>query len=215
VRELRERTGLVLQDIAVEPYLTVRETITRQAGYYQAPRGVPEVIGLVGLAGLERRKVRSLSGGQKRRLDLALGLIGDPELLYLDEPTTGFDPAARRSAWDLVRELRATGTTILLTTHDMAEAQTLADRVVLLSNGAVVAEGTPAGLGGRDKNTCPHQLHAAAERSGRRPPGTCPHTERSGGDRDRQPDRGTAPADQLGHSARRNPVRNQRGSAQP
>jgi ABC-2 type transport system ATP-binding protein len=150
MRELRERTGLVLQDIAVEPYLTVRETIARQAGYYQAPRPVPEVIGLVGLAGLERRKVRALSGGQKRRLDLALGLIGDPELLYLDEPTTGFDPAARRGAWDLIRALRASGTTILLTTHDMAEAQALADRVVLLNNGAVVAEGPPAGLGGRD-----------------------------------------------------------------
>jgi ABC-2 type transport system ATP-binding protein len=150
-RELRERTGLVLQDIAVEPYLTVRETIARQAGYYRAPRPVPEVIGLVGLGGLERRKVRSLSGGQKRRLDLALGLIGDPELLYLDEPTTGFDPAARHGAWDLVRALRASGTTILLTTHDMAEAQALADRVVLLNNGAVVAEGPPAGLGGRDQ----------------------------------------------------------------
>ena len=149
-RELRERTGLVLQDIAVEPYLTVRETIARQAGYYQAPRGVPEVIGLVGLAGLERRKVRTLSGGQKRRLDLALGLVGGPELLYLDEPTTGFDPAARRGAWDLIRALRAAGTTILLTTHDMAEAQALADRVVLLSGGAVVAEGPPAGLGGQD-----------------------------------------------------------------
>jgi ABC-2 type transport system ATP-binding protein len=149
-RELRERTGLVLQDIAVEPYLTVRETISRQAGYYRAPRDVPAVISLTGLAGLERRKVRALSGGQKRRLDLALGLIGGPEVLYLDEPTTGFDPAARRGAWDLVRQLRAAGTTILLTTHDMAEAQALADRVVLLSNGAVVAEGPPAGLGGRE-----------------------------------------------------------------
>jgi ABC-2 type transport system ATP-binding protein len=149
-RELRERTGLVLQDIAVEPYLTVRETIARQAGYYQAPRDVPEVISLAGLAGLERRKVRALSGGQKRRLDLALGLIGAPELLYLDEPTTGFDPAARRGAWDLVRQLRTAGITILLTTHDMAEAQALADRVVLLSHGAVVAEGPPAGLGGQD-----------------------------------------------------------------
>jgi len=149
-RDLRERTGLVLQDIAVEPYLTVRETIARQAGYYQAPWAVAEVIGLVGLAGLEKRKVRALSGGQKRRLDLALGLIGRPELLYLDEPTTGFDPAARHDAWDLVRQLRAAGTTILLTTHDMAEAQALADRVVLLSDGAVVAEGPPAGLGGRD-----------------------------------------------------------------
>ena len=162
-RELRERTGLVLQDIAVEPYLTVRETIARQAGYYQAPRAVPEVIGLVGLAGLERRKVRSLSGGQKRRLDLALGLIGSPELLYLDEPTTGFDPAARHDAWDLVRQLRAAGTTILLTTHDMAEAQALADRVVLLSGGVVVAEGPPAGLGGRDA--------ARARISFRLPPG--------------------------------------------
>jgi ABC-2 type transport system ATP-binding protein len=149
-RELRERTGLVLQDIAVEPYLTVRETIARQAGYYRAPRDVAAVISLAGLDGLERRKVRSLSGGQKRRLDLALGLIGDPEVLYLDEPTTGFDPAARRGAWDLVRQLRAAGTTILLTTHDMAEAQALADRVVLLSDGAVVAEGPPGGLGGTE-----------------------------------------------------------------
>jgi ABC-2 type transport system ATP-binding protein len=147
-RELRERTGLVLQDIAVEPYLTVRETIARSAGYYQAPRGVAEVISLVGLAGQERRKVRTLSGGQKRRLDLALGLIGNPELLYLDEPTTGFDPAARRDAWDLVRQLRAGGTTILLTTHDMDEAQALADRVVLLADGMVVASGPPRDLGG-------------------------------------------------------------------
>jgi ABC-2 type transport system ATP-binding protein len=149
-RELRERTGLVLQDIAVEPYLTVRETISRQAGYYPAPRDARDVISLVGLAGLERRKVKFLSGGQKRRLDLALGLIGNPELLYLDEPTTGFDPAARHSAWDLIRHLRAAGTTILLTTHDMAEAQALADRVVLLNNGLVVAEGPPAALGGSD-----------------------------------------------------------------
>ena len=149
-RELRERTGLVLQDIAVEPYLTVRETIARAAGYYRAPSGVAEVIGLVGLTGLERRKVRSLSGGQKRRLDLALGLIGNPALLYLDEPTTGFDPAARRDAWQLVRGLRTAGMTILLTTHDMDEAQALADRVVLLSGGVVVAVGEPAALGGRD-----------------------------------------------------------------
>ena len=179
-RELRERTGLVLQDIAVEPYLTVRETIAREAGYYAAPRGVAEVIslvglagqerrkvrtlsggqkrrldlalGLVGLAGLERRKVRTFSGGQKRRLDLALGLIGNPELLFLDEPTTGFDAAARREAWQLVRDLRTAGTTILLTTHDLDEAQTLADRLVLLSGGVVVAEGRPAELGGRDRS---------------------------------------------------------------
>lgn len=114
---LRERIGLVLQDIAVEPYLTVRETIARNAGYYPAPRDVDEVIGLVDLAGQEKKKVRTLSGGQKRRLDLALGMIGNPSLLFLDEPTTGFDPNARRGAWQLVRNLRDAGTTILLTTH--------------------------------------------------------------------------------------------------
>ncbi len=148
-RELRERIGLVLQDIAVEPYLTVRETIARNAGYYPAPRGVDEVIALVGLAGQERTKVRNLSGGRKRRLDLGLGLIGDPEVLFLDEPTTGFDPAARRDAWQLVRGLRDSGTTILLTTHYMEEAQALADRVAVLSGGQVVAQGTLADIGGR------------------------------------------------------------------
>ncbi len=148
-RELRERIGLVLQDIAVEPYLTVRETMARNAGYYPAPRGVDEVIALVGLAGEERTKVRNLSGGRKRRLDLGLGLIGNPELLFLDEPTTGFDPAARRDAWQLVRSLRDSGTTILLTTHYMEEAQALADRVAVLSDGQVVAQGTLADLGGR------------------------------------------------------------------
>ncbi|HEY3980148.1 MAG TPA: ABC transporter ATP-binding protein [Streptosporangiaceae bacterium] len=149
-RELRERIGLVLQDIAVEPYLTVRETVARNAGYYPAPRDVGEVISLVGLAGKERQKVRNLSGGQKRRLDLALGLVGNPELLFLDEPTTGFDPSARRDAWEIVRGLRAAGTTVLLTTHYMEEAQELADRVAVLSGGEIVAEGTPATIGGRD-----------------------------------------------------------------
>src|ERR1700722_2926375 len=149
-RELRERIGVVLQDIAVEPYLTVAETVARDAGYYPAPRDAGEVIELVGLAGQRRRTVRLLSGGQKRRLDLALGLIGNPELLFLDEPTTGFDPAARRDAWQLVRDLRSAGRTILLTTHAMDEAQALADRVVLMSGGVVVADGPTATLGGRD-----------------------------------------------------------------
>jgi ABC-2 type transport system ATP-binding protein len=149
-RELRERIGLVLQDIAVEPYLTVRETVARNAGYYREPRDVDEVIRLVDLAGLERRKVRTLSGGQKRRLDLALGMIGNPELLFLDEPTTGFDPNARREAWRLIRGLRDAGTTILLTTHYMEEAQELADRVAVMAAGRIAAEGTPATLGGRD-----------------------------------------------------------------
>ena len=158
-RALRARIGLVLQDIAVEPYLTVRETIARNAGYYPAPRDVGEVIGLAGLAGQTRQKVRNLSGGQKRRLDLALGLVGNPELLFLDEPTTGFDPNARRDAWQLVRSLRDEGTTIVLTTHYMEEAQELADRVAVLSDGQIVAKGTPASIGGRD--TAPARIRFA------------------------------------------------------
>jgi ABC-2 type transport system ATP-binding protein len=149
-RALREQIGLVLQDIAVEPYLTVRETVARNAGYYPAPRDVGEVIALVGLTGQERRKVRALSGGQQRRLDLALGLIGDPRLLFLDEPTTGFDPNARQDAWQIVRNLRDAGTTIVLTTHYMDEAQALADRVAVMSGGRIVAEGPPSTIGGRD-----------------------------------------------------------------
>ncbi|MFF4569564.1 ABC transporter ATP-binding protein [Streptomyces sp. NPDC001410] len=149
-RTLRERIGLVLQDIAVEPCLTVRETIARNAGYYPAPRDIDEVIRLVGLTGLGKKKVRSLSGGQKRRLDLALGLIGNPSLLFLDETTTGFDPNARRNAWQLIRDLRDAGTTVLLNTRYMEEARGLADRVAVIAAGRIVAEGTPATLGGRD-----------------------------------------------------------------
>ena len=149
-REFREQIGVVLQDIAVEPYLTVRETIARNAGYYPRPRDVDEVIGLAGLAGLERRTVRKLSGGQKRRLDLALGVVGRPRLLFLDEPTTGFDPAARQEAWATIRALRDAGTTILLTTHYMEEAQELADRVAVMASGRIVAEGPPSRIGGRD-----------------------------------------------------------------
>jgi ABC-2 type transport system ATP-binding protein len=149
-RELRAEVGLVLQDIAVEPYLTVRETIARNAGYYPHPRGVDEVIDLVDLAPQTRQKVKDLSGGQKRRLDLALGMIGDPRLLFLDEPTTGFDPNARRGAWEVVENLRRSGTTIVLTTHYMDEAQALADRVAVIAAGQIVAAGTPATIGGRD-----------------------------------------------------------------
>ncbi|MGI8578341.1 MAG: ABC transporter ATP-binding protein [Nocardioidaceae bacterium] len=166
-RALREQIGLVLQDIAVEPYLTLRETIARNAGYYPAPRDVDEVIGLVELSGKERQKVKDLSGGQKRRLDLALGMIGNPRLLFLDEPTTGFDPSARRGAWQVVRDLRSAGTTILLTTHYMEEAQELADRVAVIAAGAIVAEGSPATIGGRDtaqariRFALPHGCQAA------------------------------------------------------
>jgi ABC-2 type transport system ATP-binding protein len=149
-RQLREQIGLVLQELAVEPYLTVRESVSRNAGYYPNPRDVGEVIGLVGLAGKEKSKVKSLSGGQKRRLDLALGIIGNPRVLFLDEPTTGFDPTARRGAWEVIRGLSGLGTTILLTTHYMDEAQELADRVAVISRGKIIEEGTPATLGGRD-----------------------------------------------------------------
>ena len=149
-RKLREQIGLVLQDIAVEPYLTVRETIDRNAGYYPSPRRTGELIELVGLTEQAKQKVKDLSGGQKRRLDLALGMVGNPRLLFLDEPTTGFDPNARRGAWQLVRDLRAAGTTILLTTHYMDEAQALADRVAVITHGQIVAEGPPSTIGGRD-----------------------------------------------------------------
>ena len=150
-RQLREQIGIVLQDLAVEPNLTVREMVSRNSGYYPNPRPVGEVIELVGLAGKEKAQVKSLSGGQKRRLDLALGIIGNPRVLFLDEPTTGFDPSARRGAWEVIRELRDLGTAIMLTTHYMDEAQELADRVAVISGGKIVEEGIPATLGGRDR----------------------------------------------------------------
>jgi ABC-2 type transport system ATP-binding protein len=150
-RQLREQIGIVLQELAVEPNLTVRETISRNAGYYPNPRPVGQVIELVGLVGKEKTQVKSLSGGQKRRLDLALGIVGNPRVLFLDEPTTGFDPSARRGAWDVIRGLRDQGTAIMLTTHYMDEAQELADRVAVISGGKIVEEGVPATLGGRDR----------------------------------------------------------------
>jgi ABC-2 type transport system ATP-binding protein len=147
---LRSRIGIVLQDTASEPYLTVREVLERTAGYYPTPRPVPEVIEVVGLAEKSDARVKSLSGGQKRRLDVALGIVGRPELVFLDEPTTGFDPSARRESWEMVRNLTGTGTTVVLTTHYMDEAQTLADRLAIIAAGLIVAEGTPESLGGRD-----------------------------------------------------------------
>jgi ABC-2 type transport system ATP-binding protein len=146
----RERIGIVLQECGIEELLTPREALDRQAGYYPRPRPVDEVIGLVDLADKADARIRTLSGGQRRRLDLALALVGDPELIFLDEPTTGFDPQARRNAWELVKRLGALGKTILLTTHYMDEAQALADRVAVVAAGQVVAEGTPESIGGRD-----------------------------------------------------------------
>jgi ABC-2 type transport system ATP-binding protein len=147
----RARVGVVLQSSRPEQQLTVRECLELYAGYYPAPRAVPEVIELVGLGSKADVRVALLSGGQQRRLDVALALIGDPELVFLDEPTTGFDPSARRSAWEMIDGLRTLGKTIFLTTHYMDEAEALADRIVVLRAGVIVAEGTPGTLGGRDR----------------------------------------------------------------
>ena len=143
---LRERIGVVLQASDMPAALTVREVHRMFAGYYSHPRDVDEVIELVGLAEKSGARVKTLSGGQKRRLDLGVALVGDPELLFLDEPTTGFDPAARRTAWELVRALRELGKTILLTTHYLDEAQQLADRVAVIRDGRIVKQGSPAEL---------------------------------------------------------------------
>ena len=148
-RAWRDRIGIVLQDSFPEPELTVRECLSLYAGSYSAPRGVEETLTRVGLAEVAARRCEQLSGGQRRRLDVALALIGDPELLFLDEPTTGFDPAARRAMWDLVDALRAGGATVVLTTHYMEEAERLADRIAVMATGEIVALGTPDSLGAR------------------------------------------------------------------
>ena len=162
----RDRVGVVLQESEPEPGLSVRECLAMYAGFYRAPRDVDEIIALVGLAGQAGKLGTRLSGGQRRRLDFALALIGDPELLFLDEPTTGFDPSARRAAWDVVAGLRGLGKTVFLTTHYLDEAEYLADRLAVLSAGHIVAEGTPQTLGGRDHMTTaisftlPDHVHA-------------------------------------------------------
>jgi ABC-2 type transport system ATP-binding protein len=150
-RDWRARVGVVLQTSRVEQDLSVRECLELYAGYYPAPRPVHEVIKLVGLKNKAEARGKQLSGGQQRRMDVALALIGDPEVVFLDEPTTGFDPSARRAAWEMIDGLRALGKTIFLTTHYMEEAEALADRIAVLSAGLIVAEGTPGTLGGRDR----------------------------------------------------------------
>jgi ABC-2 type transport system ATP-binding protein len=147
-RALRERIGVVLQHSEIQALLTVREVHRMYAGYYEKPRAVDDVIDLVGLAGKRDAQVKTLSGGQKRRLDLGIALVGDPDLVFLDEPTTGFDPAARRSAWEMIRSLRSLGKTILLTTHYLDEAEQLADRVAVIRAGKIVRLGTPSELVG-------------------------------------------------------------------
>jgi ABC-2 type transport system ATP-binding protein len=182
--DLRARMGVVLQSCGTYPHLTVRETVAHWASLYPAPRDVDEVVGLAGLGEAADRRARTLSGGQQRRLDLALALVGDPELVFLDEPTVGFDPAARRAAWGTVRSLRDLGKTVLLTTHYLDEAQALADRVAIIKDGAILAEGAPGELAGGepryrvayrggehvtdDPTTLLHELTAAALARGER-----------------------------------------------
>jgi ABC-2 type transport system ATP-binding protein len=162
----RAKIGLVLQTSHMPPELTVRELVERYARYYPRPRGVGETIDHVGLSDKAKARIGSLSGGQQRRLDVAIAMVGDPDLLFLDEPTTGFDPVARHQAWGMVENLKQLGKTVFLTTHYMDEAEALADRVAIIAAGVIVAEGTPQTLGGRED--------APAEIRFRRPPGMDP-----------------------------------------
>jgi ABC-2 type transport system ATP-binding protein len=160
----RSRIGLVLQTCHLPADLTVRELVDRYAAYYPHPRGIEETIEHVGLSAKRKARAGSLSGGQQRRLDVALALIGDPDLIFLDEPTTGFDPAARHQAWGMIANLRDLGKTVFLTTHFMDEAEALADRLAVIAKGHIIAEGTPETLGHRDES-CEIQFrlpHASA-----------------------------------------------------
>jgi ABC-2 type transport system ATP-binding protein len=161
--DFRQRIGVVLQESELHPTLTVEETLALFAGYYERPRDVGEVIGLAGLEEKRGARVGKLSGGQRRRLDFAIGLVGDPELLFLDEPTTGFDPAARRTAWQRIRSFRDLGKTILLTTHYLEEAEQLADRVAVIRDGEIVAQGTPAELTASTESTEIRYRHEGRE----------------------------------------------------
>jgi ABC-2 type transport system ATP-binding protein len=177
-RWLRTQIGVVLQELAVEPFYSVRQVLTRNAGYFPSPRSIDEVIALVGLTEKADARIKTLSGGQQRRLDVGLGIVGNPELLFLDEPTTGLDPSGRRASWELIRKLVSEGTTVLLTTHYMDEVEALADQVAVLNDAQIVATGTPASLGGRDSgavtirfalpdgiaaNDLPVPIHAASD----------------------------------------------------
>ena len=176
-RQLKPLIGIVLQSTGVDRYLTVAETVTMYSGYYPDPRPCDEVIDLVGLAGKRDARVSKLSGGQQRRLDVAIALAGNPDLLFLDEPTTGFDPSARHEAWSVVKNLAALGKTVLLTTHYMDEAQYLADRVALVTGGRVVAEGPPASLGEGRLSTTTIRFRLP---DGQAPPPDLPGTDLTG-----------------------------------
>ena len=160
-RPFRERIGIVLQETSLEKELEVAEAIATYAAFYPRRRDVDDVIEIVGLEDKRDSRIKTLSGGQQRRLELALGIIGDPDLIFLDEPTTGFDPSARRQAWGLIDNLRSLGKTILLTTHYMDEAHNLADRVAVIAKGRIVAEGDPASIGGRSDGRATIRFRAA------------------------------------------------------
>jgi ABC-2 type transport system ATP-binding protein len=162
-REWRQRIGVVLQESEVPGLLTVRESLELFAGYFARSRPIDETIALVGLEAQSDQRAAKLSGGQRRRLDVALALVGSPELLFLDEPTTGFDPAARRAAWEVIEGLRELGTTILLTTHYLEEAERLADRVGIIKDGVIVAEGPPDEIGGAERQIARIRFRAPAE----------------------------------------------------
>ena len=162
-RAWRERIGIVLQSGRLDPYLTVRESLDLYAGYFRDPRPTEDVIALIGLEGKADERASRLSGGQQRRLDVGMALVGDPELLFLDEPTTGFDPSARRQAWDVIAGLRDLGKTVFLTTHYMDEAQRLADRVTIIAAGRIVAHGTPEDLGDRESGETTIRYRADGE----------------------------------------------------
>ncbi len=179
-RSLKARIGIVLQETGVEPYLTVAECVELYRGYYPRPRPVDEVLEVVGLTDQRDQRVQKLSGGQQRRLDVAIGLAGDPDLLFLDEPTTGFDPSARRNAWQMVKNLAGLGKTVFLTTHYMDEAEYLADRVAIIVDGRIVAEGPPETLVPTDGMTTRIRFRPVPE-SVALPPDLAGHASTSGG----------------------------------
>jgi len=217
-RALRERVGIVLQSTGVDPYLTVRETVALYASYYPSPRDVDEVVELVGLAEKRDTRVLKLSGGQQRRLDVAIALAGDAELLFLDEPTTGFDPGARRNAWEIVRNLTALGKTVFLTTHYLEEADA-ADTVCIINKGHIVAQGAPAKVkadltaeyllvDADDRDALPADGHQPGRVGSGGVPADADHREprrRRGGQRVAQPDQAVVHAVVVGHGGHVHP----------
>ena len=202
-RGLKERIGIVLQSTGVEPFLSVEESIDLFRGYYPHPLPLEEILDATGLREQRRARVKRLSGGQQRRLDVAIGLAGDPELLFLDEPTTGFDPSARRGAWGMVKNLQALGKTVVLTTHYMDEAEFLADRVAIMAHGEIVAEGSPADLAKETgATTIRFRVGSGSEGPARGPADGSPGRRRPVHDRDGLADAHPASADGLGSGAR-------------